>query len=169
MTSIGPDWVAYNGCAVPNIKGFKIKNGVVGFLVSGTLGIYLKAEGFKEFAENYNKLKESMVKFEIDKWYKVCNGKFNIPHDTLYYVKSPKIINNIITVDQYLYNGYLGQEGNFGHIGDYTFVEVPLSEIQHLLPEGHPDLVNTVNKEVKDISKTFTIRVTSREVKRINI
>lgn len=27
------------------------------------------------------------------------------------------------------------KEGNFGHVGDYTFVEA----IQHLLPEGHPD------------------------------
>ena len=44
-----------------------------------------------------------------------------------------------------------------------------LSVIQGFLPDGHPDLVTTGNKEVKDISKTFTIRVTSKEVKRIKI
>ena len=92
-----------------------------------------------------------MVKFEIDKWYKVCNGNFNIPHDDLYYVKSPKIINDIITVDQYLYNGYLEEEGKFGHVGDYTFTEVPLSEIQWILPDGHSDKIvkEAFNKNYK--------------------
>ena len=33
----------------------------------------------------------------------------------------------------------MGERGTFGPVGYYTFVEIPLSEIQHLLPDGHPD------------------------------
>ena len=107
--------------------------------------------------------------FEAGKWYRVTDGKNKAIGKRLWYVKSPKVIDNIIICEEYWYNGSLLKDGNFGTIGDYTFTEVPLSEIQQFLPDGHPDLVTTGNKEVKDISKTFTIRVTSREVKRIKI
>ena len=39
------------------IHGFKEMNGSIGFMVSGTLGIYLKAKGFKEFTDNFDKPK----------------------------------------------------------------------------------------------------------------
>jgi len=40
------------------IISFKELDGVVGFEVSGTANVYLRAEGFKEFKENFNKPKE---------------------------------------------------------------------------------------------------------------
>ena len=37
------------------IVEFKVLDGVVGFLISGTLGVYHRAEGFKEFLDRYQK------------------------------------------------------------------------------------------------------------------
>jgi len=39
------------------ISSFKELNGIIGFEVSGTLNLFLKAEGFKEFMDNFNKSK----------------------------------------------------------------------------------------------------------------
>ena len=145
------------------IEKFKVIDGVVGFLVSGTVGIYLRAEGFKEFAENYNKSKEPEVKFEIDKWYKVYDGNVEL-YKGVWYVKSPKIIDGIVKVDQYLYNDCLGEGGNFGYVGDYTFVEVPLSEIQHLLLKCPSDKIEKATQNVVKVN-TCKVRITSSEIK----
>lgn len=149
------------------IENFKVIDGVVGFLVSGTHNIYLRAEGFKEFAENYNKSKESEVKFETDKWYKVYDGNVEL-YKGIWYVKSPKIIDGIVKVDQYLYNDCLGEGGNFGNVGDYTFVEVPLSEIQHLLAKCPSDKIEEATQNVVKVN-TCKVRITSSEIKLLKI
>lgn len=159
-------WVFGNGLAYDKnrkIESFKIIDGVVGFLISGTLNIYLRAEGFKEFSDNY--YTENISNFKVGSWYKY-NG---------YYLKYSKISNkNLFTASEYIDtrdNEFKDKLTNFtcGIADGSKELVTNLSVIQQYLPEGHPDLVNTVNKEVKDISKTSTIRVTSREVKRIKI
>ena len=74
---------------------------------------------------------------------------------------------NIVIAGEYWHN-YLDTNGNFGNVGDYTFTEVPLSEIQHLLPEGHPD---KIVKEAQKVIKTDTsrVRVTSSYIKILKI
>ena len=146
-------------------------------MIDFTCGI---ADGSKKLVTNLSVIQQylpeghpdKIVKnpiFEAGKWYRVTDGKNKAIGKSLWYVKSPKVIDNIIICEEYWYSGSLIKDGNFGTLGEYSFTEVPLSEIQGFLPDGHPDLVTTGNKEVKDISKTFTIRVTSKEVKRIKI
>ena len=264
-TKIINDWggFAYNRCCLISkdkswqqhqcmfsgdrtIKSFKLIDGIVGFLVSDTSSVYLRAEGFKEFADNYytentsnfkvgswykyngyylkysktddrnifiaseyintedNSFKDDLIDFtcgiaddskklvtdlsviqqylpeehpdkivknpifEAGKWYRVTDGKNKEIGKSLWYVKSLSVLNGIIKAGEY-WHDYLSTDGCFGSIGDYTFTEVPLSEIQQFLPDGHPDLFTAVNKNVEYISETFKIRVTSKEVKRINI
>ena len=145
------------------IENFKVIDGVVGFLVSGTLNIYLRAEGFKEFADNY--YPENTSNFKVGSWYKY-NG---------YYLKySETNDRNIFIASEYIdtkRNEFKDKLNNFtcGEANDSKELVTDLSVIQQYLPEGHPDLFNTLNKKVEYISETFKIRVTSKEVKRINI
>ena len=166
FSSSTEEWIFGNGAAYDRnrkIENFKVIDGVVGFLVSGTLGIYLRAEGFKEFADNY--YTEIASNFKVGSWYKY-NG---------YYLKYSKTDNrNIFIASEYIKtedNSFKDDLIDFtcGNADGSKELVTDLSEIQQYLPAGHPDLISTVNKEVKDISKTFTVRVTSREVKRINI
>ena len=84
--------------------------------------------------------------FEIGKWYKVSDGNDKSIGSDLWYVKSPKIIDNIIICEQYWNDGCLSKDGNFGTIGDYTFTEVSLHEIQRCLPDNHPDKFTNSSK-----------------------
>lgn len=47
------EWKKSKACFIGDrkIKSFKVLNGILGFEVSGTSGVFLKAEGFKEFKE----------------------------------------------------------------------------------------------------------------------
>ena len=50
-------WMQQRGMFVSDryIKAFKELDGIVGFLVSGTADVYLKADGFKEFMDSYSR------------------------------------------------------------------------------------------------------------------
>lgn len=50
-------WIQQKGTFINDryIKAFKELDGIVGFLVSGTDNVYLKADGFKEFMDSYSR------------------------------------------------------------------------------------------------------------------
>lgn len=50
-------WIQQKGAFISDryIKSFKELDGIVGFLVSGTDNVYLKADGFKEFMDSYSR------------------------------------------------------------------------------------------------------------------
>ena len=60
-------WCVYSGGFIGDrkIESFKLINGIVGFLVSDTNEVYLRAEGFKEFAKKFNKI-EPIFEFGTD-------------------------------------------------------------------------------------------------------
>jgi len=107
------------------IKSFKILDGIVGFEVSNTDKIYLKAEGFKEFAENFNKpnmkdiLEECKKKFPIGTKYKCANSN----NDDI----SKGSVNGVFEVKEYIIkkkshfgvhsgNGWLHLNGKYAEI-----------------------------------------------------
>lgn len=124
------------------ILSFKEINGVLGFLVSDT-DVHLRAEGFKEFAESFDK-----PKFEVGKWYKsnVTSNNCN----KFYYLKVLGVEKecphgqaiNIFNGKNYVYNKEhkwtfqktIEQALSIGPLTD-------LSEIQQYLPDGHPDKI----------------------------
>lgn len=125
------------------IESFKNIDGVVGFLVSGTDEVYLRAKGFKEFADSFDK-----PKFEVGKWYKsnVTSNNCN----KFYYLKVLGVEKecphgqaiNIFNGKNYFYNKkhrWMSQKTieQALFIGPLT----DLSEIQQYLPDGHPDKI----------------------------
>ena len=66
-TDTRTEWHRGGGMFVGNrtIKSFKLIHGHVGFEVSDTGIVYLKAEGFKEFADNYYSKKSNQDCFEM--------------------------------------------------------------------------------------------------------
>ena len=120
------------------IESFKNINGVVGFLVSGTYEVYLRAEGFKEFAESFDK-----PKFEIGKWYK-CEGYNYAIKYLKKEVRNSKyaiVYSDIITYDD-RYESFPEGSTGVGYVDEGTWYELTdLSEIQQYLPDGHPDKI----------------------------
>ena len=124
------------------IESFKVFGGIVGFLISGTHELYLRAEGFKEFAEGFNKSK-SAFEFEIGKWYK-CEG-YNCAIKYLRKeVRNSKYVivySDIITYN-YKYESFPEGNTGVGYVNEGTWYELTdLSEIQQYLPYGHPDKI----------------------------
>ena len=123
---------------------------------------------FQEWCDLNGYKMESKCDFIIGRWYKSTAKENNRSGET-YYGKFLSYDNGSFTATWHsVANNFTEQVYTFSN-GYKWELMTDLSEIQQYLPEGHPDLVNTVNKEVKYVSETFTIRVTSREVKRINI
>lgn len=58
------------------IKSFKYIDGILGFLVSSTASVYLRAEGFKEFMDNYYKELKSFP-FKIGDWIIITRSNKN--------------------------------------------------------------------------------------------
>lgn len=117
------------------IESFKVFNGIVGFLVSGTNEVYLKAEGFKEFAESFDK-----PKFEVGKWYKCKGYSYAIKYlrEETHGSKYAIVYSDFISSDKE-YKSY--PEGRYVDGADW-YELTDLSEIQKYLPEGHPDKIN---------------------------
>ena len=138
-------WHKANGTFIDNrtIESFKNIDGVVGFLVSGTSEVYLRAEGFKEFVESFDK-----PKFEVGKWYKSNVASNN--GNKFYYLKVLGVNKghpygqaiNILDNKNYVYNKEhkwtyqktIEQALSLGPLTD-------LSEIQNMLPNKHPDKI----------------------------
>lgn len=121
-----------------SIESFRNIDGVVGFLVSGTNEVYLRAEGFKEFAESFDKLK-----FEVGKWYR-CKGYSY----TIKYLRAEArnskyvIVYSDIIYGNKNYESYPEGTKGVGYIDGAGWYELTdLSEIQEFLPEGHSDKI----------------------------
>lgn len=91
-----------------------------------------------KFIPKEEALKSKKMKFEIGKWYKAIDGKSKIT--SKWYVKN-KFENDILDSfrETICAGEYQKRNVNLGYIGTYNYVEIPLSEIQQYLPEGHPD------------------------------
>ena len=106
---------------------------------------WYKNEGYQilTFQEwcNLNGYKmEKKVEFEVGKWYRVTDGTCKAIGKNIWYVKSPKLINGIIICEEHIHQRiYKG--GDFGRLGQYTYTEVSIEEIQQYLPEKHPDKI----------------------------
>ena len=123
------------------IESFKVIDGTLGFLVSSTDNVYLRAEGFKEFAESlFNE-----PQFETGKWYK--EKKYN---HTIKYLRTKSHDSKYAIV----YSDFISGNGEYkscpegkvgvGYIDDKDWYELTdLSEIQQYLPDGHPDKIKT--------------------------
>lgn len=122
------------------IESFKVIDGTVGFLVSGTNEVYLRAEGFKEFMESFCK-----PKFEVGKWYK-CKG---YGYAIKYLRKEARGSRYAVVYSDFISNNKEYEscpEGRMGvgYIDDINWYELTdLSEIQQYLPNGHPDKIKT--------------------------
>jgi len=120
------------------IKSFKVIDGTVGFLVPGTNEVYLRAEGFKEFAESFDK-----PKFEVGKWYK-CEGYNYAIKYLKKEVRNSKyaiVYSDIITHDD-RYESFPEGSTGVGYVDEGTWYELTdLSEIQQYLPDNHPDKI----------------------------
>ena len=124
------------------ITSFKEFHGIVGFLVSGTNEVYLKAEGFKEFAEGFNKPE---FEFEVGKWYKRKGGYSY----AIKYLRKEKrnskdvIIYSDIITGSGLCKLYPEGSTGVGYADENGWYELTdLSEIQEYLPDNHPDKTN---------------------------
>ena len=105
----------------------------MGFLVSGTNDVYLRADGFKQFADNY--YTKTTSNFKVGSWYKY-NG--------FYFKYSKTNDENIFIASEYIYtkdNTFRDKLTNFtcGYANDPKELVTDLSEIQEFLPDGHPD------------------------------
>ena len=139
------------------ILSFKLLDGILGFEVSNTANVYLKAEGFKEFMDNFNKKENN--KFEVGKWYELqASHIFN----KNWYLKLKKVTDTSY-IGEYvnvLFPEY-NKEGKFDKTFNYSLNELTdLSEIQPYLPEGHPDKINTIPEYVECIVSKHTTMFT---------
>lgn len=125
------------------IEHFKIIDGIVAFKVSNTGSVYFKAEGFKEFMDNFDK-----PKLQVNKWYKW----FWKPNSKITYGKidSDSFFDSF-TVSEGIHNN------NYSKINGYYFNDceniellTDLSEIQQYLPEDHPDKIIPISKTLKN-------------------
>ena len=136
----GGKWHNRNSTFIGNrtIKSFKNIDGVVGFLVSDTNEVYLRAEGFKEFAESFDK-----PKFEVGKWYKKKDCGYFIKyfgkkeHNSRYATLYSEFISSYGE-----YKSYPEGTVGVGYVDEDGWYELKdLSEIQQYLPDGHPDKI----------------------------
>jgi len=127
------------------VKSFKIINCVLGFEVSDTATIYLKAEGFKEFMDNFDKPKIE-TQFEVGKWYRYDKIEKH------YYKPSENscLGNGSVKVSEDIFNGRYRNHNNSWSVTKDVKLLTDLSEIQPYLPDGHVDKINTIpEKETK--------------------
>ena len=123
------------------ILSFKVLHGIIGFEVSGTVDVYLRAEGFKEFMESFNK-----PKFETGKWYKYNDWYLKllrIREDNIF------IASDTIWITENEYKDWSNQEFTCGQADKSKILLTDLSEIQPYLPDGHIDKVSMKKNEFK--------------------
>ena len=155
--------------------GGSVKKGEIGVLKYDNVADFPSQSGYScgggdNFYKRFELLPEDAVKepqFEVGKWYRITDGKSKYIGKDIWYAKSIVVRDNVIIAGEYWHN-YLDTNGNFGNVGDYTFTEVPLSEIQWFLPDGHSD---KIVKEAQKVIKTDTsrVRVTASEIKVLKI
>lgn len=80
------------------------------------------------------------------KWYKLSNGTLEV--DNNWYMEFNEISNDIVKSSRHINikllrsNTRVNMEDSFGTPGQYTFTEVPKSEIQEFLPIEERDQIN---------------------------
>lgn len=140
--SLGETWIQHPASFIGDrsIRSFKVINNIISFEVSDTDKVYLKAEGFKEFMENFDKPKVE-DKFIVGKWYK----------NHTYYIKISKITDICLYSKDWMVikdiKSFQTGEGAFSKSQNFEEL-IDLSEIQQYLPEGHVDKVNTNTMEL---------------------
>lgn len=147
------------------ISSFKIIDNNTGILVSGTEQVYLKAEGFKEFMENFDKPKVNLIK---DKWYSAISNyggkkwqlyfKFNsfTTHSDGEHVKFVYDSNGYNAIN---HNGEYGQASSILREYLSDIKEINTSEIQQWLPDNHSDKFKSNNME--ELPKEWCIKNTN--------
>jgi hypothetical protein len=111
---------------------------------SGEFG--LKAEGFKEFMDNFDKpMKEDKPKFEAGKWYKYTREDIKEPNYAKY--SANQSVNDRFYYDEFIsINGWKkGHNWSFLTVNPVLLTD--LSEIQQYLPDGHEDKIMKPKKQ----------------------
>jgi len=125
------------------IEHFKIIDEIVAFKVSGTDSVYLKAEGFKEFMDNFDK-----PKLQVNKWYKWF---WKLNYSKITYGKIDSIGFDCFSVSEGIhYNNYSKINGYYFNDCENIELLTDLSEIQQYLPESHPDKIIPISKTLKN-------------------
>jgi len=125
------------------IEHFKIIDEIVAFKVSDTTSVYLKAEGFKEFMDNFDK-----PKLQVNKWYKWF---WKLNYSKITYGKIDSIGFDCFTVSEGIhYNNYSKINGYYFNDCENIELLTDLSEIQQYLPEDHPDKIIPISKTLKN-------------------
>ena len=160
---LGKSWQKKSPSFVSDRKivSFKVFDSIVGFEVSGSSTIYLRAEGFKEFMDNFDKPKEDEFNFIENKWYEVTKAD-----DLKYIIQVGKKTNNVIyfhigirvstkeVVWDYRKNDWCF---SLSEIKDYKLL-TDLSEIQEYLPDNHLDKVKIPKKvDMLEIQEEFRL------------
>lgn len=114
------------------ISYFDLKNNIVTIFFKENSSIHgIKAEGFKEFMDNFDKPKHS---FKDNTWYKVLSTTSN------YYVKNKFDNDGLDSFREHIDDStYFNSTINLGLEGTYQYKEVDISEIQDYLPDNHID------------------------------
>lgn len=86
--------------------------------------------------------KENLI---VGQWYRITNGKSTSIGNDIWYGKYLKLEKGVIHTSNHIHSKFTDCEGNFGQPGQYTFTPIPISEIEHLLPEEHPDKIKRID------------------------
>lgn len=86
--------------------------------------------------------KEKLI---VGKWYRITNGKSLSIGNDIWYGKYLTSEGNLITTSNHIHHTLTDYRGNFGEPGQYTFTPIDISEIDHLLPDNHPDKIKSID------------------------
>lgn len=93
-----------------------------------------KEQVFKYFPDEFKKPVNLDNRFKPNTWYKTTDSPY------IFYVKNPIENKDLDIFKEHIWgNKYYETQVILGLKGTYNYVEVPLSEIQEYLPEGHVD------------------------------
>lgn len=111
---------------------------------SGEFG--LKAEGFKEFMDNFDKpVKEDKPKFEAGKWYKYTREDIKEPNYAKY--SANQSVNDRFYYDEFISINGWKKGHNWSILTVNPVLLTDLSEIQQYLPDGHEDKIMEPKKQ----------------------
>lgn len=94
--------------------------------------------------------------FIVGQWYRITNGRSTSIGNDIWYGKFLRIRDSIIVTSNHIHHNLqpFEVEGNFGKLGQYTFTPIDISEINHLLSDGHPDkIIPNNNNHIKSLIK----------------
>ena len=152
--SLGTTWVKRSANFIGNriIKSFKVINNIVSFEVSDTNTVYLKAEGFKEFMDNFDK--PNFSSYIKGKWYTSASWMSGS------YCKFDRVENGVFYFTEKYCNNYMNISGFWSLYPN--IVEADMSEVSKFLPNGHSDKLPEIqNTNTMELPKEWCIKCTS--------